>query len=182
MGTDKIILYSGAIGEKQGLEIIVNVAEHFINKPENKFIICGTGPYKVKLEQKVKAKKLNNIFFMPLQPEEDLNRFLNMADLHLVIQKAGIADLMMPSKLANIMAVGGLALVTVNGNSDLYNMLKNRCLTILAKPENESDILAKIESGLTLEHNITEQNARAYAEKHLSAEAVLSQYASEVFN
>ena len=179
---DKIILYSGAIGEKQGLDIILNVAEKFMGRPENKFIICGTGPYKLKLELSAKAKNLSNVIFMPLQSEEKLNRFLNMADVHLVVQKAGIADLMMPSKLANIMAVGGLPLVTVNGVSELYLLLKNNCLAVLAKPENEKDILEKMEACLALQYTHIGQNARAYAEQFLSADAVLPRYVNAVFN
>ena len=40
--TDKIILYSGAIGEKQGLEAIIEVAKNYQNRPEVKFVICGS--------------------------------------------------------------------------------------------------------------------------------------------
>jgi len=180
--SDKIILYSGAIGEKQGLELMLHIASHFDAVSHYKFVICGTGPYKEKLEQTAKQQKLGNIFFMPLQPEEDLNRFLNMADLHLIMQKAGITDLMMPSKLTNILAVGGVALVTANGNSALYNMVKNNGIALSAKPENEQNILDKIETGLTDDQANIRINARAYAEENLSLEKVLSDYTRQAFN
>ena len=47
---DQVVLYSGAIGEKQGLEAILYAAETFKNNDAIKFIICGTGPYKAKLQ------------------------------------------------------------------------------------------------------------------------------------
>jgi len=180
--SDKVILYSGAIGEKQGLEIILHVARYFSKKQHYKFVVCGTGPYKTKLEKTAQAQKLKNIFFLPLQPEESLNKFLNMADMHLIAQKAGITDLMMPSKLTNILAVGGLALVTANGNSALYNMVKNNCIAIHAKPENQQHILNAIEAGLTSDHTHIKANARVYAEKYLSAETVLAEYKNIAFN
>ncbi|MDQ6755980.1 MAG: colanic acid biosynthesis glycosyltransferase WcaI, partial [Bacteroidota bacterium] len=42
--TDKVIMYSGAIGEKQGLEIILDCAKEFSGKTGIKFVISGSGP------------------------------------------------------------------------------------------------------------------------------------------
>ncbi len=180
--TDKVILYSGAIGEKQGLELMLQIARHFEGMQNYKFVIAGTGPYKEKLEETANALHLKNICFLPLQPEENLNQFLNMADLHLIMQKAGITDLMMPSKLTNILAVGGLALVTANGTSSLYNMVKNHGIALSAKPENEQNILDKIEAGLNTSHENIRKNARSFAEQNLSADMILSEYAKLAFN
>jgi colanic acid biosynthesis glycosyl transferase WcaI len=105
-----------------------------------------------------------------------------MADLHLIMQKAGITDLMMPSKLTNILAVGGLALVTANGTSSLYNMVKNHGIALSAKPENEQNILDKIETGLTASHEDIRKNARLFAEQNFSSDMVLAEYAKLAFN
>jgi colanic acid biosynthesis glycosyl transferase WcaI len=43
---------------------------------------------------------------MPLQPSERLNDWLNLADIHLLPQKAAAADLVLPSKLLGILASG----------------------------------------------------------------------------
>jgi colanic acid biosynthesis glycosyl transferase WcaI len=180
--TDKVILYSGAIGEKQGLELMLHIARHFEAKENYRFVIAGTGPYKQKLEAAAKTQGLHNVCFLPLQPEEDLNHFLNMADLHLIMQKAGITDLMMPSKLTNILAVGGLALVTANGTSSLYTMVKNHGIALSAKPENQQNILDKIETALTAPHENIKKNARLFAEQNLSSDAVLAEYAKLAFN
>ncbi|CAN0602142.1 unnamed protein product, partial [Ectocarpus sp. 12 AP-2014] len=120
---DKIIVYSGAIGEKQGLEIILNSAKEFIKDKNIKFLICGSGPYQLVLKEKANELNLNNITFLPLQPKEVFNDFLNMIDIHLVIQKTNASDLMMPSKLTTILAVGGIALITANENTDLYRLV-----------------------------------------------------------
>jgi colanic acid biosynthesis glycosyl transferase WcaI len=180
--TDKVILYSGAIGEKQGLELMLHIARHFETKENYRFVIAGTGPYKQKLEAAAKTQGLQNVCFLPLQPEEDLNHFLNMADLHLIMQKAGITDLMMPSKLTNILAVGGLALVTANGTSSLYTMVKNHGIALSAKPENQQNILDKIETALTAPHENIKKNARLFAEQNLSSDTVLAEYAKLAFS
>ena len=44
--TDWVVLYSGAIGEKQGLEAILYAAKALQSQQQLRFVICGTGPYK----------------------------------------------------------------------------------------------------------------------------------------
>lgn len=175
-----VILYSGAIGEKQGLENVLLVAEKF--KQEQKaaqFIICGTGPYKMELEEKAAAIKLDNILFLPLQPEEKLNEFLNMADVHLIIQKAGVANLVMPSKLGNICSVGGLVAVTAEAGSALYNTVVNNNLGLVCLPEDVTELKKCIEKALATNDNTLQINARSYAEKHLCLDKIMQQYVTE---
>jgi colanic acid biosynthesis glycosyl transferase WcaI len=58
---------------------------------------------------------------MPLQPLEMFNRFLNVADIHLVIEKISAGDLVMPSKLTKILAVGELSIVTASREPGYMN-------------------------------------------------------------
>lgn len=176
-----VILYSGAIGEKQGLENVLLVAERF--KQEQKaaqFIICGTGPYKMELEEKAAAIKLDNILFLPLQPEEKLNEFLNTADVHLIIQKAGVANFVMPSKLGNICAIGGLVAVTAEEGSALHNAVVKNNLGLVCLPENVMELQKCIEKALAINDNRLQANARNYAEKHLCVNKIMQQYITEV--
>lgn len=48
-----------------------------------------------------------------------------MAEMRLVIQKINADGLVMPSKLTNIIAVGGMAIVTANPGTSLYELLIN---------------------------------------------------------
>ena len=68
---------------------------------------------------------------MPLQAHSEFNDFLNLADVHLVIQKASASDLVMPSKLTTILAVGGLAIITANPGSGLYSLVKEQNIGVL---------------------------------------------------
>jgi colanic acid biosynthesis glycosyl transferase WcaI len=90
---DYIVLYSGNLGEKQGLSIITDLAAAEINNTNVKFVICGAGAYKDSLIAKAAEKKLTNIIFLPLQSYDKFNRFLNMADIHLVLQKNDAGDI-----------------------------------------------------------------------------------------
>ena len=107
----KIFFYSGAIGEKQGLEIILSVAPDIaVSCPGVLFVISGSGPYKERLQTIVTEKNISNIMFIALQPINIFNQLLNYAYCHLIIQKENVGDLLLPSKLTNILAVGGLSI------------------------------------------------------------------------
>jgi colanic acid biosynthesis glycosyl transferase WcaI len=173
---DTIILYSGAIGEKQGLEMILSCAAQLETHKNLKFVICGTGPYKKILEETVIKEGLENVCFCPLQPLEKFNAFLNMADLHLVIQKKGASDLVMPSKLNNILAVGGLVLVTASPDTSLYQEVAENNIGILVEPENEVEFTNALLRICFTEQPDIKRNARKYAEDHLSMDKVLARY------
>ncbi|WP_111307964.1 WcaI family glycosyltransferase [Confluentibacter sediminis] len=181
--TDKVVLYSGAIGEKQGLESIIYAADYFKEDQKIKFVICGSGPYKEKLQDLTNSLKLYNVIFFPLQPMEKFNEFLNMADVHLVIQKTKASDLVMPSKLTTILSVGGLALITANPDSGLYGLVSKYNMGVLVNAESQkalnkglSDALLE---GIGIHDNIR-QNARQYAETYLDIDTIMSNFQVKV--
>jgi len=100
---DKVVaLYSGNMGEKQGLEVVVDAARRMANVSAVQFVLCGDGAAKVRLQEY--AVGLSNVIWIPLQPTERLNELLNLADVHLLPQRADVADLLMPSKLLGMLA------------------------------------------------------------------------------
>lgn len=176
--SDKIALYSGGIGQKQGLEAIVHAAEWYRDQLDLQFIICGSGPYKRNLEAMVAERNLKNVTFFPLQPLEKFNAFLNLADVHLVIQKADASDLMMPSKLTAILAVGGLALITANPGSGLYQLVDAHGVGIVVKAEDQPALNSGIAMLLESENHLTRirVKARSYAEAYLDMENIMGRF------
>ncbi|NIY73949.1 WcaI family glycosyltransferase [Marivivens donghaensis] len=102
--TDYVILYSGNLANKQGLEIIPEVARLLAHRSDVTIAVCGEGPMKAKLQEM--SAGLDTIRFFPLQPLERLSDLLGMADVHLLPQIADAADLVLPSKLTNMLASG----------------------------------------------------------------------------
>ncbi|WP_071781121.1 WcaI family glycosyltransferase [Adhaeribacter aquaticus] len=178
---DKVILYSGAMGEKQGLEAILYAAKELQHISQLKFVLCGSGPYKETLQALADKLKIFNIVFLPLQPIDKFNRFLNIADLHLIIQKANASDLVMPSKLTTILAVGGLALITSNKESGLHKMVSKHNLGILVEAENPVALYKGILKAISEDNTHKITNARLYAEKYLSLDNVMTSFEENVF-
>jgi len=173
---NSIVLYSGAIGEKQGIESILHTAKTLESISDLRFIICANGPYHKKLEEESKKMQLKNVVFLPLQPLEKFNRFLNMTDIHLVIQKNNAADLVMPSKLTNILAVGGISIVTANPGTTLYELLKQHQMGILVEAEHQEALNNAVRNALQIRPEECAKNARLYAEKNLGINHVLKNF------
>ncbi len=177
---DKIVLYSGAIGEKQGLEALLHAAAAWQHREEMKFLICGSGPYKEKLEQLAAQLQLKNTIFFPLQPLAAFNRFLNMADVHLVIQKSHASDLVMPSKLTTILAVGGIALITANEGTGLHDLVSRYQMGILVNAEDQDALQAGIGKAVWGNTTGIARNAREFAAGHLSISGVMTRFEEQV--
>lgn len=174
----KIILYSGNIGEKQGLENVIAAAEQLSDKPWQ-FVIVGQGGGKARLEKMVRERALHNIQFFPLQSYDALPALLKMADCHLVVQKRGAADAVLPSKLTNILAVGGNALITAEAHTELGQLCDSiPGIAVCVEPESVPALVAGIEQTLSM----PKENAlaRDYAERTLEKENVLSQFIADI--
>ena len=97
-----VALYSGNIANKQGLEIVVEAARILAGDARFAFVVCGEGPNRAQLE--ALAAGLANVSFHGLQPDERFAQMMRMADCHLLPQLGDAADLVLPSKLANMLA------------------------------------------------------------------------------
>ena len=117
---------------------------------------------------------------MPLQDHSKFNDFLNLADVHLVIQKASASDLVMPSKLTTILAVGGLAIITANPGSGLYSLVKEHNIGVLVDAENTDSLKECILKVINSDFSEIAGNARKYAEDYLSTEEVLLSYEASI--
>ena len=67
-----------------------------------------------------------------------------MADVHLVLQKDGASDLVMPSKLSTILAVGGVAIVTARPGASLFSIIDSNIAGLLIEPDSQSALDAAI--------------------------------------
>lgn len=179
----KVILYAGNIGKKQGLELLFPVAEAFLaRRPDVLFVIVGEGAAKEGLERVVVDSGLTNIIFKPLQPIEKLGALLATADVHLVLQLRGAADLVMPSKLTGILAAGGAVLATAEEGTELYKVVTQNEVGQVVEPGSAEGIEMGIESLLDDMARLQRyrHNARKFAETHLHKETILWNFEQEL--
>lgn len=174
---DKIVLYSGNLGQKQGLEIVLDAALAFKDQPQVKFVIIGSGAYRETLQQMAADKGIRTIQFKPLQPWELVPQILVMADVHLVVQKKGVADAVLPSKLTNILAAGGHALVTAEQNTELGKISAlYPGIYQLVEPEDPAAFIEGLSALLGQDTKVANQIARHYAVENINKDKVIERF------
>ena len=172
---DKIVaLYSGNMGAKQGLDSLAELAimcNSNSNLSSVYFVFCGGGVGRDRLFER--TQNLTNVKFLDLQPNDLLPKFFNMIDIHLLPQRADIADLVMPSKLTGMLASGRPVLALANAGTELANVLNG--LGIVVEPGNLQvlfDGFMKLYSDPALRSGLGVAG-RAYAQKNLDREKLL---------
>ena len=119
LGQRRVALYSGNVANKQGIEIIIEAAQLLAGREDLVFVVCGEGPNRARLQEQ--AAGLSNVQFHDLQPAARLGELLALADVHLLPQIAGAADLVLPSKLANMLWSARPVVATAVAGTGLYD-------------------------------------------------------------
>ena len=117
IATPWVALYSGTLTNKQGLEILPQVARALAHRTDLTLAVCGAGPMRDHLARC--AADTPRLRLFGLQPRARLAETLAMADVHLLPQIAGAADLVLPSKLANMLASGRPVVATAHPHTAL---------------------------------------------------------------
>jgi colanic acid biosynthesis glycosyl transferase WcaI len=169
-----VVLYSGNMGKKQGLELLVDASRRLIERTDIRFVFCGDGSYRQTFVQM--ATKSENVIILPLQPTERLNDLLNLADIHVLPQVSGAADLVMPSKLTGMMASGRAIVATALPGTQLFGVLEGRGIVT---PPGDVDAfvaaLIQLADMPSLRRRIGDE-ARSYAISHLNRDLILHQF------
>lgn len=133
-----VALYAGSIGAKQALNVALDAAERLSARSDILFVIAGDGPAKAGLIERY--GHLANVHFLPPQPEGRMCDLLNLADIHLLPQTRGIADLVLPSKLGGMLASGKPVLVTADQGTELHEVLNGVAIIV---PAGDGEAIAR---------------------------------------
>ena len=136
-----VALYSGSIGAKQGFDELIEAARRLARRADILFVIAGEGPAKPALAARV--ADLPNVRLLPFQPSARLAEFLGLADLHLLPQAKEAADLVLPSKLAGMLASGRRIVVAAAAGTELADFLG--AAAILTPPGDPAALAGAIE-------------------------------------
>jgi len=178
-----IVLYAGNLGEKQGLEVILESASLTRERPDIRYILVGEGAARSRLLKQARHLALANVTFLPLQSKERFPLLLAAGDVHLVIQRSEAGDLVMPSKLTNIMAAGRPFIATAQMGTELARVTVGSQAGIPIPP-GDGRALAQAILKLAGDKKSREQmglRARGYAEAHLKREDILIRFENLLF-
>ena len=176
-----VALYSGNMGNKQGLEVIADVAHLLRDEPRIRFVLGGSGSGRAALQ--ARCAGLPNVRFLDLQPLERLNDWLGLADVHLLPQRADAADLVMPSKLTGMLASGRAVLATAMAGTELCRVVTHDAACGRVVPPENPAAMAEALRALAADpagRAAMGERGRRYAEAELSRDAVLRRFEAQL--
>lgn len=181
-----VALYAGSIGDKQGLEILAEAARLLrdqLGRPI-RIVVCGDGSGHARLLELSKgqgvSKQLGVLQMLPVQPFESFNELMNCADVHLLPQKAGAADLVMPSKLTGMLATGRPVVACAAEGTQIASVVRDCGIVV---PPGEAAPFADAISALAADPARCRRlgaAARQYALQNLNRQGILERFQREL--
>jgi colanic acid biosynthesis glycosyl transferase WcaI len=173
-----LVLYSGNMGNKQGLESLVEAASDLKKHKDIIFIFCGEGSEKNKLVKQ--CTNLTNVRFSELLPLNIFPNLLHMADIHLLPQRGDVADLVMPSKLTGMLASGRPVVAIAKSGSEVALAVKGNGIVVTPdNPKKFSEAILKLAHDRELRLKLG-KNARQYALNHLDKNKILHKFEQDL--
>jgi colanic acid biosynthesis glycosyl transferase WcaI len=118
-----LALYSGNLGRKQGLEVLVEAAVRLAAAGAGArpvvIVIAGDGAARAELAEKIDGARLHNLRLLPLLDDADYRALLAATDVALITQAPGTGQFFFPSKLLAALAAGRPVLAVADADSEL---------------------------------------------------------------
>ncbi len=120
-----VVGYSGNFGRAHEFGTILSAAEILRDIKQIVFLFIGAGAQLEWMKQEVEKRKLDNVFFKPYQPREQLAVSLSVPDIHLISLQPALEGLIVPSKFYGIAAAGRPMLYIGDRDGEIPRMLRS---------------------------------------------------------
>src|SRR5215510_3331712 len=139
-----VVLHAGNIGLSQDLEIVLHAAEQLRDRPDVVFVFVGDGAKKKELQDIAERRDLRNVVFLPFQPREMMDQSYATADVSLVSLKRGLAGVIVPSKVYNVLASGRPCIAAVEHDCEVADIIHRHDCGFVIAPSDASALRARI--------------------------------------
>lgn len=165
-----VVMYSGNLGMSQDLPRVLKAAELLRGNGQIVFVFVGDGAERKNLERIAQERRLGNVRFFDYQPKAELATSLSAADLHLVVLRPEIRQLLMPSKVYGALASGTPILLLAAPDCELAQMVRDHDLGAVVSGSTPRELAMAIELMASRPDALRRQaaSARAFSEAHCS--------------
>ncbi len=176
-GDRHILLHAGNMGEKQGLENIVEAARDTDRRGlPLTYVLLGDGNQRPGLQRL--ARGVRSIQFLPSADAKEYSSILRAADVLLVNERVGVVEMSLPSKLTSYCAAAWPILAAVSGDGATSEALARSGAGVLAPPGDPS---ALNDAALTLINDADRaaelgENGRTFAKEHFGEQTAIERY------
>ena len=174
---EAVLLHSGNMGLKQGLEVLVEaarLAERGDAGAPVRVVLLGDGNQRAALEQA--GRGIGRLEFLAPVADAEFPDVLAAADALAVTQRASVLDMSIPSKLTSYFAAGRPVLASVAGAGGTAQEVLRSGAGVLVAPEDPAALLAAFRTLAADPDRATELGAAGpgYVRAHLGREAGLA--------
>lgn len=177
---DFLVMYSGSVALKQGLETFVEAAVELNDHSEIVFILVGEGPYLLDLKKMADHFSLPNLHFLPLQRREELPQQLAAADILVITQKRTITDVVFPGKLLYYMAAARPILAAVGADSETGRFIRENHVGLVTPPEDPKSLAQSILNIRRNKYAHLGENGRRVVEERFDHRIVLPRFSKHL--
>jgi len=181
-GDETVVLHAGNMGAKQALENVVEAARLADQSNSSiRFVLLGNGNQRAAIV--AHAAGVDRIDFMDSLGDEDFQGAMAAADILLVNEKPGVAEMAVPSKLTSYFAAGRPVIAA----TDLGSITADEIMSADAGVRvNAGDAEELLRASIALGQNKVladsyGKNGADFQKRVLSAESAISKYA-EIIN
>jgi len=117
-GTSFTVTFAGNIGTPQGLDVLLDAAEHLRDETDVRFVVVGTGLDEDRLRRVAAERDLPNVTFLERRPVSEIGALLDASDallVHLVDEP--LFEVTIPSKTQAYLLSGRPLLMGVRGDA-----------------------------------------------------------------
>lgn len=174
--SDFLVVYSGNIGRKQGLDMLLRAAG-MVKNPAIRFVLCGDGVEAENLRALAADLTLKNVTFLPLQLQSAYHQMLVDSDLSVIPQRSGTGDCFFPSKLLATLAFGSPILAVTDPGTELNQALIEGGFGTAAPPGDPAKIASALDE-ISEKRETLREMGRAGAKfvKRFEMESILEQF------
>lgn len=176
-GGDFVALHAGNMGAKQGLENVVAAARLADDRGSPvRFVLVGDGNRRAALG--AAAAGVRRITFLPPASPREYAGLLAAADVLLVNEAAGVAEMSLPSKLTSYFAAGRPVIAATGAGGATAEVLRSSAAGVRVEPDDPSALLDAV---LALRGNPSAganygQSALTYSGQHHGVDAAMRDY------
>lgn len=136
------VQYAGTMGYVFDYHMIIKVAEILQDDSKIIFQMIGEGSQKQEFVKTVKEKQLNNIVFLPLQPQDMVSDVYSACSTCIIPLKHGVIGNSVPSKAGLLMACRRSIVTSTDKGSKYNSMIKDNGIGF-AFGDNEPEKMAE---------------------------------------
>lgn len=174
-----LAVYSGNLGRKQGIDILLDTAQR-LNGTRLSMVIVGAGAEREGLAERVAALNLPGLQLLPLLDDDLYASMLADADVGLITQASGTGKYFFPSKLLTLLQAGLPVATVADTDSELARAVAEGGFGLNVLP-GESEALAAALSWMAAEPELRRRlRERTKWVRRFSPNFVLPQFSQQL--